>query len=138
MAKSATLRPYAMFRAVTGFEYANAISCSTINLGLLQEAIPGAPSGDRITSRTFHIPACGGLMLHERTDDLLRIFEEDKSCVCFAGPEELASKVDLLLAGPESRKEIARVGQSVVEEAHSWDHRARAILDHYVQTAPTL
>ena len=133
LAINSPLRKHVMFRAATGIEYAMAISGTRVNLGLLQEAIPGAPSGDQITSRTFHIPASGGLMLHERTDDLLEIFREDESCVCFSGVDEMAKKIDDLLADESTRNRIAARGRDVVEQAHSWDHRARTIVDHYMQ-----
>lgn len=129
LAPESPLRKHVMFRAANGIEYATAISASRINLGLLQEAIAGSSSGDQITSRTFHIPACGGLMLHERTDDLLKIFREDESCACFAGPDELARKVDQLLADEPLRARIATRGRELVEQGHSWDHRAQVILD---------
>jgi spore maturation protein CgeB len=121
-----------MFRPITGIGYASAITCSKVNLGLLSEGPPGATSSDLITSRTFHIPACGGLLLHERTAELLQIFKEDDSCMCFEGVKELASKIDLLLSDDRLRARIARRGQEVVSAAHSWDHRARTILDQYL------
>lgn len=133
LSRSSPLRPFTMFKPIIGIGYASAISCSKVNLGLLSEKVHGASSGDRITSRTFHIPACGGLLLHERTDDLLEIFEENVSCVCFDGVEELAKKVDWLLSNEERRVSIAEHGQKVVAAGHSWDHRAHAIVTHYLQ-----
>ncbi len=133
LARTSPLRPLAAPSAIYGPAYAMAISCSKINLGLLQERMGRASSGDRITSRTFQIPACGGLMLHERTDDLLDIFTEDENCVCFADADELAAKVDELLADEQHRQSVAQRGLQLVQSAHSWDHRARAILDHYLK-----
>ena len=126
------LRPLTTFHNILGPAYAMAISCSRINLGLLQERMGGASTGDQITSRTFHIPACGGLMLHKRTRDLLDIFTEDENCVCFDDVDELVSKVDILLADDRRRNAIAQRGRELVESGHSWDLRARTILDHYV------
>lgn len=126
------LRRFVKFKEVFGVEYATAICCSKINLGLLQDIAPGSSSGDRITSRTFHIPACGGLLLHERTEDLLAIFAENESCVCFGGAEELAEKIDGMLRDPGRRLAIASCGRELVQQEHSWDDRARAILDHYL------
>jgi spore maturation protein CgeB len=133
LSPNSALRKYINFRPATGIEYARVISGTRINLGLLQEAIPGASSGDQITSRTFHIPACGGLLLHERTSDLLDIFQEGESCVCFADVDELAEKIDVLLADEGARVRIAARGRQVVEQGHSWDHRARTILDHFLK-----
>jgi spore maturation protein CgeB len=126
------LRRFTTFAPITGIGYATVISCSKINLGLLLERVEGASSGDLITSRTFHIPACGGLLLHERTDDLAQIFQEDDSCVCFADINELVSKIDELLADDQRRRAIAERGRTVVTSGHSWDDRVRTILDHYL------
>jgi spore maturation protein CgeB len=125
------LKRFVAFRAVTGIAYAAAISCSKINLGLLYEGPPEALSGDKITSRSFHIPACGGLLLHERTEDFLEIFTEGVNCVCFDGCDELTSQVDTLLNDQSTRLRIAAAGYKLVRDGHSWDHRIRTILDHY-------
>jgi hypothetical protein len=129
------LKPFVAFRAVTGIAYATAISCSEINLGLLYEGPPGALSGDKITSRSFHIPACGGLLLHERTEDFLQIFAEGVNCVCFDGSDELASQVETLLSDQSARQRIAAEGYKLVRGGHSWDHRIRTILEHYFNNA---
>jgi hypothetical protein len=134
--RSSPLYSRATFKPITGIGYASAISCSKINLGLLYEGPTDASSGDLITSRTFHIPACGGLLLHERTADLLRFFEEGISCMCFEGADELASKVDQLLADEGLRARVARRGREVVTAAHSWDHRIRTILEHHFANSP--
>ena len=78
-------------------------------------------------------------MLHKRTTDLLDIFTEDENCVCFDDVDELVSKVDALLADDRRRKAIAQRGRELVESGHSWDLRARTILNHYLHfraTAP--
>jgi spore maturation protein CgeB len=132
LSPESVLRRFVEFKPIYGLGYASVISCSKINLGLLHEQVHGASSGDLITSRTFHIPACGGLLLHERTSDVLKIFKDGESCVCFDGPDELIAKVDELLADKPRRKAIADSGRRVVASAHSWDHRARAVLDHFL------
>jgi hypothetical protein len=132
LAGTSPLRPFTAFHSIHGPAYAMANSCSKINLGITHERVGTASSGDQITSRTFHIPACGGLLLHERSRDLLNIFTEDENCVCFDGVDELVSKVDGLLADDGRRKSIAQRGRELVESAHSWDHRAGSILDHYL------
>ena len=132
---SSPLRPFVAFRAVTGLAYATAISCSKVNLGLLDEGPPEALSGDKITSRSFHIPACGGLLLHERTEDFLQIFTEGVNCVCFDGADELASQIDTLLNDHSTRLRIAAAGYKLVRDGHSWDHRVRTILGHYFSDA---
>jgi glycosyltransferase involved in cell wall biosynthesis len=134
LARTSSLRPFTVFHGILGPAYAMAISCSKINLAIMHERVGTASSGDLITSRTFHIPACGGLLLHERSRDLLNIFTEDENCICFDDVDELVSKVDALLADDGRRKSIAQRGRESVESAHSWDHRARTILDHYLHS----
>lgn len=117
---------------VVGEEYVRAICASTINIALLSEQRPGASDGDRITSRTFHIPACGGFMLHERTDELLAVLDEDRSVACFGDAGELATQVERYLRDERGRHAIAAAGHARVSAAHGWDNRIRTILDLHV------
>ena len=130
------LRPVTAFAALTGLAYSAAISCSRINLAILFEGPAASKQGDLITSRTFHIPASGGLMLHERTEDLLTYFQEDKEVVCFDSTEEMLAKIDWLLRDESARERIAHAGRECVLRSHSWEHRARTILDMYVAMGP--
>lgn len=122
-------------RELVGDEYARSIAASRINLGILSERRLGASDGDRITSRTFHIPAAGGFMLHERTEELLNVYTEDIECACFADENELIAKLDVYLTDSARRQEVARRGRELVWSRHSWDHRIRAILDHHESLA---
>lgn len=122
LAKCIALRP------VAGEEYVRAIAASAINLGILSEQRRGSSNGDQITSRTFHIPACGGFLLHERTDEVLRIFADGSSIACFGDDSELLERVDQYLAAPRRRGEIAERGRQTVESKHSWDARIQEIL----------
>lgn len=114
---------------VSGTEYAVAIGCARVNLGLLSERRPGASDGDRITSRTFHIPAAGGCLLHQRTDELTQVLREGIDCEAFDGAEELIHKIELLLQNEPRRKDIAANGLARVRAAHSWDHRIRQMME---------
>jgi len=115
-------------RAVVGAEYPRAIAASTINLGILSERRTGSSDGDRITSRTFHTPACGGFLLHERTDEVLQIFCDGSSIVCYRDEAEMLERVDEYLNAPDRRHAIAERGRRVVESEHSWDARIQEIL----------
>lgn len=113
---------------VTGEEYVRAIAASRINLCILSERREGASSGDQVTSRTFHIPACGGFMLHERTTELLELFAEGESVAAFGDENELVTAVERWLGADADRARIARCGLELVRRSHSWDHRIAAIL----------
>ena len=115
---------------ITGAEYAKAIRLSSVNLGFLIERQAGASSGDLITSRTFHIPASGGFMLHERTDEARDYFVEDRECAMFGDSEEMVAKIAHYLAHPDERRTIAEAGYRRCQTSdYSIDHRARAILE---------
>jgi len=115
-------------RAVIGAEYVRAIAASAINLGILSEQRAGSSDGDQITSRTFHTPACGGFLLHERTDEVLHLFADGSSIVCYSDDVEMIDRIDEYLEAPDRRHEIAESGRRVVESKHSWDARIQEIL----------
>jgi spore maturation protein CgeB len=113
---------------VTGDDYVRAIRGSRINLCILSERRDGASSGDQVTSRTFHIPACGGFMLHERTTELLELFAEGESVGAFGDGDELVSSVGRWLGDSVHRERVAQCGMEMVRRAHSWDDRIAVIL----------
>jgi glycosyltransferase involved in cell wall biosynthesis len=123
-------------QAVLGTEYAKCIRASRINLGLLSEVRTGASSGDLITSRTFHIPASGGFMLHERSEEVIRYFDEERECSLFSGPEELVARIVYYLADDEKRKSVAEAGyQRSLTSGYSIDTRAEQVLTKYRELA---
>jgi hypothetical protein len=116
-------------REVLGAEYAKAIRLSKVNLGILSEVRKGASSGDLITARTFHIPACGGFMLHERTDEVREFFCEGRECGMFSGAEEMVGKVGYYLEHPQEREQVADAGHlRCLQSGNSVDDRVRAII----------
>ncbi len=115
-------------RGVLGWEYVAAINGSAVNLAILSEARTGASSDDQVTSRSFHIPASGGFMLHERTDEILRYFDEGDEIVCFEGEDEFAERVVEMLADPDRRRAMADAARTrCVEDGYSVDARAAEI-----------
>jgi hypothetical protein len=122
---------------VAGEEYVHAINASKINLAILSEQRAGASAGDQITSRTFHIPACAGFMLHERTEELLSVFSEGENAACFSDDVEMVAAIDRYLDDDGARRRVASAGRRLVAQGHSWDHRIRDILAHHESLAGT-
>jgi spore maturation protein CgeB len=119
-------------RHAVGREYVKALVGSKINLAILSEARAGASSGDRITSRTFHIPATGAFMLHERNDEFLEYFREGVECACFGDPDELVAQVERYLSDDAGRRAVAEAGRRrAVESGYAVDDRARSVLDRF-------
>lgn len=129
-AKSAAVRAHAMGMDIMGNMYAVAIQNSTINIAILSEARVGSSAGDQVTSRTFDIPASGGFMLHERTDELLTKLSEGEEVACFSDANELADKVQYYLANERERERIRLGGHRRCLAEHSIDHRAHEVLEH--------
>jgi len=128
-AAGAILKPSIMDRGVFGTEYAKAIGQSKINLAALSEVRAGASMGDLITSRTFHIPAAGGFMLHERTSEIGDYFHEGEECAMYSDADEMIAKIDHYLASPEVRQTIAAKGRArCLASPYSIDDRAREVL----------
>lgn len=127
-ATSRILREVIGGHEVIGEQYVRAIRSSKINLAILSERRAGSSSGDLITSRTFHIPAAGGFMLHERTGEVTSRFREDVDCACFGDVRELVRKVDEYLDDDDRRQAVADSGHALVWSRDSWDDRVGEIL----------
>lgn len=129
--RSSCLEECIVGTGIFGDFYAMAINASRINLSLLQEKQKGASSGDLITARTFHIPASGGFMLHERTGEVIRFYEEGKEIECFSSEDELVDKVKYYLENETERKKIAQMGYERCMKENRLSHRAAVIIKKY-------
>ncbi len=132
-ADSPPLKPNIMGVAVVGDTYPLAIQCSKINIAILSEVREGASSGDQVTTRTFEIPACGGFMLHERTEELLDYFIEGEEVACFSSLEEMVEKIRYYLAHDEERERLRLAGHRRCIAENSLDRRAMRIVEHYCE-----
>jgi len=92
-------------KGLWGEDYPLAISATDINLCFLRKI-----NRDLQTTRSLEIPACGGFMLAERTDEHRRLFEEDKEAIFFSFNDELLEKVIYYTNHEEERQEIAQAG----------------------------
>ncbi len=105
--------------------YAWAVSGARINIGFLRNTWP-----DQHTTRTFEIPACGSMLLADRTDEHVAFFTEGKEAEFFSNKEELIEKVKFYLRNEEVRKKIALNGYQKCRVAgYSYKYRLKAVLD---------
>lgn len=118
--------------AVIGERMGKAIAANAVCLGLLYHE-----NRDLHTSRSFEIPACGGFMLAERTEEHLLYFTENREAAYFGSFDELISKLRFYAAHDEARERIARAGyRRAVESAYRYVDRARAALDCFARLRP--
>jgi hypothetical protein len=105
-------------------DYARALSGARIGLGLLRKIWP-----DQHTTRTFEIPACGSMLLADRTDEHRDLFEEGREAEFFASAEELIDKTRFYCRDESARLRVARAGsQRCVKSKYAYVHRLDAAL----------
>jgi len=127
-------------RGAYGDELAAIYSFSRINLGLLSEGGSGARRGDQTTARSWQIPASGGLLLHEDTEEIRKYFAADQEIALFGSVNEAASKITELLANEEQREKIRRAGYKRCTRApYTYAPAVKTVLEyHQNQTAAAL
>jgi hypothetical protein len=110
--------------AVYGSRYAEAIHSFAVNLCFLRKM-----NRDLQTTRSVEIPACGGFMLAERSEEHLGLFREGVEAEFFDADAELIDKARYYLGHPEERRRIADAGRRrCVESGYSYHDRIRRVL----------
>jgi spore maturation protein CgeB len=109
---------------VYGDDYARAISATRINLTFLRKM-----NRDLQTTRTIEIPACGGFMLAEQSNEHDRMFQDGREAVFFERPEELLAKTRYYLRHEAERAAIAAAGRTrCVASDYSYASRLRSAI----------
>ena len=94
---------------------------------------PPEVGGDLANTRVFEIPAAGACPIVDRAGDLLRLFREGEHFLGFASGEELRSRVEEVLRDEALARSIAARARAAVLAAHTYDHRARHLLEPRVR-----
>lgn len=106
-----------------GEEYPEAVSAAQIGIGLLSKLFP-----EEVTDRSLEIPACGTMLLAERTSKHQDLFIEGREAEFFATPDELIEKARFYLAHPAARRKIAAAGHTrFLESGYSLEHQTRRL-----------
>lgn len=104
-----------------GEDYTRALCGAKICLAFLSKT-----NRDVYTRRCFEIPACGRLLLCERTAAMMEMFVDGEEAVFFSDRDELVKKVLWLLSHPEEIEAIADSGMKRVwADGHDVSSRAR-------------
>lgn len=112
-------------RPVYGDDYRRVVAASAINLCFLRKG-----NRDRQTCRSMEIPAMGGFMLHESSDELANSFRPDLEAAYFASDAELVTASRRWLADDDGRRAVAAAGRMRAHSGNfSHSGRWRVILD---------
>lgn len=110
---------------IYGDDYARALTGAKIGIGFLRTVWP-----DQHTTRTFEIPACGSMLLADRTDEHREFFKEGEEADFFASGEELLEKEKFYRDHESVRERLARAGyKRCIESGYAYVHRLRAALE---------
>lgn len=97
-------------------------------LNLLQT--PNTVNG--LNLRAFEIPAAGGLATYPQVPDLESAFIPGEEVIAYHDIVDLKNQIDDLLAKPERAAEIALAGRARLLREHTFSHRARRLLDEWL------
>jgi hypothetical protein len=104
---------------VYGDDYSLALSGAKIGLGFLRKVCP-----DQHTTRTFEIPACGSMLLADRTDEHREFFKEGEEADFFDSVEELVEKIRFYQSHEAIRLRVALAGrQRSITASYAYIHR---------------
>ncbi|MFC1641300.1 glycosyltransferase [Myxococcota bacterium] len=87
-----------------------------------------ARNGQSHSMKTFEIPACGGFMLANRTDEQVSFFPEDEAAVYFSTEDELLDKIRFYLSREAERSRIAKRGLEIAAK-HTYLDRAQKLVE---------
>jgi spore maturation protein CgeB len=85
--------------------------------------------GSAMNLRLFEVPAAGGFLLTDWVAEIDGAYRQNEHVVCWRTAEELRAKVAYYLAHADERREIAALGHQYFLRHHSYDVRARQLLD---------
>lgn len=106
-------------------DYARALTGAKIGIGFLRTTWP-----DQHTTRTFEIPACGSMLLADRTAEHQEFFKEGEEAEFFSSGEELLDKARFYCDHEPSRKRIAVTGfKRCLINKYAYVHRLKAALN---------
>lgn len=85
-----------------------------------------------INFRVFEALGCGSMLISDRLREevgLETLFQDGKHLVLYNSPDDLMDKVSYFLQHEEEREKIALEGQKEVLAKHTFEHRARKMLE---------
>ena len=106
-----------------GDDYAKALSAAKIGLGLLSKL-----ASDQSTTRSFEIPACGTLLLAERTEEHENLYRDKIEAAFFSTADEAIALAKSFFSDEQQRLRVAKAGHERCKNAYSNNDRMRQLL----------
>ena len=134
ISRSSPLRPHIESTGLHFDDLCKALGHAKISLGFLRKE-----NRDDYTQRTFEIPACGGVLLAERTPRHMQYYQEGVEAEFFdpTSPTELFEKAAKLLDNAVRRERIRKAGRAaVLSQRHTYRDRLEHLLTVYEQPLP--
>jgi hypothetical protein len=113
------LEPYWKGSGIHGDDYAKAIQCAKVNLGLLSKG-----NRDLHTTRSLEVPALGSLLCAERTTEHLGMYQEGKEALFWGDVDECAAMCRYALEDEQRRLTIAAAGRERIVANGNYNEQA--------------
>lgn len=126
-AQSTSLERCQMPGPITGVGYADAIQTAKINVSVLMGPTRNGWQ-DKVSTRTFEIPACRGFMLHIDSEEVRELYTVGREIDVFSSPDELNDKIAFYLDRPDARERMIQSAYERCVPRYSYDLRAKEIL----------
>jgi spore maturation protein CgeB len=122
----------ALVNTSSDLRYTKGIVATRINLGFLRKA-----NRDLQTDRSVEIPACGGFMLAEYSDEHAQLFKDGSEAVFYRNRDELVEKARYYLNHETERQTIAAAGhQRASSSGYTHDERLKFMLSQALDKQP--
>ena len=121
--KNMRLQPR-FFEPKINSEFCETVQASIVNLNILRQQNKNSQN-----MRTFEIPACGGFVLHEFSEEVAEMFEEGRNIEFFRDVNEMNEKIEFYLKNPEKAEIVGENGwKNVSENNHTYAERVKKII----------
>jgi glycosyltransferase involved in cell wall biosynthesis/Flp pilus assembly protein TadD len=91
-----------------------------------------------LNMRVFEAMASGALLITDEADGLEDLFTDREHLVIYRSDEDLVSLVEYYLEHDDERERIARAGQALVREKHTYRARAQTLFTHVWEALNTV
>lgn len=88
--------------------------------------------------RNFEVPGAGGCLVSPYNRAVEAIFPAEKSCVYFSENLDCIEKIERLVNDKVYRNQIAKNAHTTVSKSHTYQHRAKEILEILINSGRRL